>query len=73
MKRLFCIALSVVMVLSILAACGGNSNEQVDNDIAGVFSVGYAKADITPSASVPLRTYVQSGHGPLIRHLYCHH
>ncbi len=57
MKRLLCIALSVIMVLSILAACEGNSNEQVDNNITGVFSVGYAKADITPAQPVPLAGY----------------
>lgn len=57
MKRLLCIALSVILLLSILVACGGNSNEQVDNDIAGSFSVGYAKADITPEQPVPLAGY----------------
>lgn len=57
MKRLFCIAISVILVLSVFAACGESSNEQGDSNIAGVFSVGYAKADITPEQPVPLAGY----------------
>lgn len=57
MKRLFCFALSVIMTLPILVACGENGNKQVDGKNSGVFSVGYGKADISPEHSVYLRGY----------------
>lgn len=57
MKRFFCIAISVILVLSVFAACGESSDGQGDSNIAGVFSVGYAKAEITPEKPVPLAGY----------------
>ncbi len=57
MKRLLCIALSVILVLSTFVACGENGNEKVDSEITGVFSVGYGKADISPEQPVYLRGY----------------
>lgn len=57
MKRLLCVALSVILMLSLFVACGETGNAQANSEIAGVFSVGYAKADITPEQPVPLAGY----------------
>ena len=54
MKKIFALVLCVLMTLSLLAGCGSSkdSAKKVES-----FSVGYAKADITPTDSVPLRGY----------------
>ena len=51
MKRLICIAISMLIVISLFAACDKPTEE------AGVFSVGYGKADISPEHPVFLRGY----------------
>ena len=50
MKKIISLALSFLLVLGIFSGCekGGA------NPLAGVFSVGYGKANITPDDSVPL-------------------
>ena len=57
MKRLFVLVLSLLMLLSLFAGCGGSGSEQGGKDIAGQFSVGYGAADISPEKSVYLRGY----------------
>lgn len=57
MKRYLSILLSVILVLSVFAGCGESGSEQSGADIAGVFSVGYGAADISPETSVYLRGY----------------
>lgn len=54
MKKIIVMLLCVTMVLSMFAGCGGE--KEADNKITA-FSVGYAKADINPTDSVPLRGY----------------
>ena len=51
MKRIICFVLCVLLSLSIFSGCQGK--EEAD-PLAGVFSVGYAKVDITPSEPVRL-------------------
>lgn len=53
MKRIISLILIALIVLSVFAGCGGKEGEQ-SNSVPAVFSVGYAKADITPDDSVPL-------------------
>ena len=57
MKRIICVVLSMILALSLFAGCGGSGSEQSGADIAGVFSVGYGAADISPETSVYLRGY----------------
>ena len=58
MKRILCVLLSLVLSLSVLAGCSKDSQEPESGDpLAGVFSVGYGKADISPEQSVYLRGY----------------
>ncbi len=59
MKRIVSIVLSMLLLVSLFAACGGSgegSGEQAGS-IEGVFSVGYGAADISPESSVYLRGY----------------
>ena len=58
MKRILTIVLCILMLLG-LCACGGEGKAENGGDAAAVtsFSVGYAKVDITPKGSVPLRGY----------------
>lgn len=56
MKKVFCLALAVLMVLS-LCACGGGEEEQKG---PGVFQAGYGRVDVTPNTSVPLAGYGQN-------------
>ena len=51
MKRIFTLILVAGMVLGIFAGCGGKGKKTKD---PGVLSVGYAKADITPSMDYKL-------------------
>lgn len=57
MKRFLSILLSVTLILSVFAGCGESGNEQGGGDIAGAFSVGYGKADISPEKPVYLCGY----------------
>ena len=57
MKRLFVLVLSLLMLLSLFAGCGGSGSEQGGKDTAGTFSVGYGAADISPEKPVYLRGY----------------
>ena len=72
MKRLIALFLCLVLSLSLFSACGSTestastkdtSAETEGTQAAGLipeitaFSVGYAKADITPTDPVPLRGY----------------
>lgn len=52
MKKIISLLLCMIMTLGLLAGCaaGGQKTPKA-------FSVGYAKADITPTESVPLRGY----------------
>lgn len=47
MKKILTLALVAVMVIGIFAGCGGK--EDKNDQGLGVFSVGYAKVDITPA------------------------
>ena len=53
MKRIVSLILCALMVLSVFAGCGGKEGGEEDA-LAGVFSVGYGKSDITPEDPVPL-------------------
>ena len=54
MKRIIALLLCAVLTLGLLAGCSDSENAATKVD---AFSVGYAKADITPTESVPLRGY----------------
>jgi len=59
MKKLLCLILSVLMVLS-LCACGSSESaagESGETKAAGAFMAGFGKANITPEGSVPLGGY----------------
>ena len=58
MKKLIALLLCVVMLLPILIGCGG-SGENGKSKIES-FSVGYARADISPKGSVPLAGFGDS-------------
>lgn len=53
MKKLLCLALCILMTLSLFAGCT-DGNKTAKNPYEGKFCVGYGKADITPDDSVPL-------------------
>lgn len=57
MKKLFCLTLAVLMVLS-LCACGDEGKEETK--ASGTFQVGYGRADMTPNIPMPLGGYGQS-------------
>ncbi len=57
MKRLLCILLALILVASMFACGGSGDQEQAGTDLAGKFSIGYGKADISPQQSVYLRGY----------------
>ena len=57
MKKLLCLALAVLTVLS-LCACGGGGKEEAKT--GGTFRVGYARVDMTPNIPMPLGGYGQS-------------
>ncbi len=58
MKKLIALLLCLVMALGVMAACGESGTEQEDApQKIESFSVGYAKVDISPKESVPLRGY----------------
>lgn len=52
MKKLLSLTLCVLMVVSLFAGCGSS-----EGDGAGVFQVGYGKADISPQESISLWGY----------------
>ena len=54
MKRLFAFFLCMTMVLGLCACNKSGAEDNTAAAIDGVFSVGFAKADITPTAPVPL-------------------
>ena len=56
MKRIIAFVLCVAAVLGLMVGCSGGSGEQAGTKVEK-FSVGYAKVDITPTESVPLRGY----------------
>lgn len=56
MKKLFSMILALSMPLG-LCACGNSTNQAPEVQTPTVFSVGYAKADITPKESVPMGGY----------------
>ncbi|MBR4864940.1 MAG: neutral/alkaline non-lysosomal ceramidase N-terminal domain-containing protein [Oscillospiraceae bacterium] len=55
MKKIIALLLCFVLTVSIFSGCGGG--ETAGAPKIESFSVGYAKADITPTESVPLRGY----------------
>ena len=57
MKKLITLLLCAVMLLGMFSACAKSGEEDVAEEKIESFSVGYAKADITPTDSVPLRGY----------------
>lgn len=57
MKKLITLLLCTVMVLGLFAGCGGGEEEESGTPKLEAFSVGYAKASITPTEPVPLRGY----------------
>lgn len=56
MKKLIAFFLCAVMILGAFSGCGAKEEADGSGKIE-TFSVGYAKADITPTESVPLRGY----------------
>ena len=54
MKRIILMLLSAVMLLTLACGCGESS---VGETAAGVFTVGYGQADISPTWSIYLRGY----------------
>ena len=56
MKKILSLLLCAVLVLSLFVGCGASEKKDGEKKIES-FSVGYAKADITPTDSVPLRGY----------------
>ncbi len=60
MKKLLCVLLAVLMLALCACGQGGSSAETqtpTEETKGGVFSVGYAKANITPEDSVPMGGY----------------
>lgn len=58
MKRIIALLLCLVLILGVFAGCGGEGESAGKNEgKIESFSVGYAKAEITPTESVPLRGY----------------
>ena len=57
MKKIIALLLCFVLSVSLFAGCGGGGGEKANAPKIESFSVGYAKADITPTESVPLRGY----------------
>lgn len=58
MKRALSLILSVLMLVLLVSGCDSSGNaEQTAPDISGAFSVGYAKAEISPEKSVYLIGY----------------
>lgn len=55
MKKIISLLLCTILVLSVFSGCGEGQGKGPGKITA--FSVGYAKADITPTESVPLRGY----------------
>ena len=53
MKKTIALILSIVLCLSLFAGCGGTEETKK----AGGFSLGYAKADVTPGLDIPLDGY----------------
>ena len=52
MRKFVCLLLCFLISMGIFAGC--QNDEAAADPLAGVFSVGYAKVDITPSVSVGL-------------------
>ena len=59
MKKLLCLILSTLLLLS-LCACGGEGGKDDKAEEVGTFQAGYARTDITPITQVPLGGYGQS-------------
>lgn len=59
MKKMYCILLAVLMLLS-LVACGGKEDSE-KAAWAGQFAAGYGRADITPTGSVSMTGYAEAG------------
>lgn len=57
MKKIITLLLCAVMLLGLFAGCSGSGEGESGGDKVTAFSVGYAKANITPRDSVPLRGY----------------
>lgn len=59
MKKMNCILLAILMLLS-LAACGGQGGSE-SAAWSGQFAVGFGRADVTPKASVTMSGYAEAG------------
>ena len=57
MKKVLSILICAMLMIGMFAGCGGGEKEQQGENLAGKFSVGYAKAVISPEASVYLCGY----------------
>ena len=57
MKKIITLLLCAVLLLGLFAGCSGSGEGESGGDKIATFSVGYAKAGITPRDSVPLRGY----------------
>ena len=60
MKRIACLLLSVLALLSLTACAGGSANGENGGSAAedsGVFKVGFGMTDITPKDPVPMASY----------------
>lgn len=58
MKKYIALILAAVLICSLFAGCGGSGNADETAPAGnGTMSLGYAKADVTPSTSIPLDGY----------------
>ena len=57
MKKVLSILICAMLMIGMFAGCGSGEKEQQGENLAGKFSVGYAKAVISPETSVYLCGY----------------
>lgn len=60
MKKILVLIMCAVLVLGLFAGCGGEGGTK-DDSLAGKFSVGYAKVDVTPKSSMAMGGYTAAG------------
>lgn len=60
MKKLLSLLLCTVLVLSLFIGCGNGSTGETTGNTINTFSVGFAKANVSPQESMPLGGYNNS-------------
>ena len=62
MKKIMCLLLSIIMLLSLVACAGGSAGSEAGatTEAKGVFMAGFGKTDITPKDPVPMASYGDS-------------